>query len=89
MQTYHTMIRRFLPFDAYGDSPLRIANKTGALPGVRGDIALLESPDATVAMAFMTADAADPGFTFINEGEECIGQLAKITFDAWMGGSRR
>jgi hypothetical protein len=89
MQTYHTMIPRYLPVDPYDDSSLRIANKTGALPGVRADIALLESPNTTVAMAFMTADSADTGFTFMNEGEQCIGQLAKIAFDAWMGGTER
>jgi len=88
MQSYHNMIPRYLPFNAYGDSALRIANKTGALPGVRGDIGLLESRGITVAMVFMTAEAADTGFTFMNEGEECIGQLARIAFDAWMGAER-
>lgn len=87
-QSYHTMIPRYLPYNAYGDSPLRLANKTGALPGVRADVGLLETPRARVAMAVMTADGADRGFAFLNEGEECIGQLAKMVYEAWMEGEQ-
>lgn len=89
MQFYHSMIPRYLPFQAYGHSPVRLANKTGALPGIRADIGLLETRRAQAAMVFMTADSTDTGFTFANEGEECIGTLAKIAYDAWMDGDEQ
>jgi beta-lactamase class A len=89
MQSHHSMIPRYLPVNAYGESPVHLANKTGALPGVRADIGLLESRGTTIAMVFMTADGADTGFTFTNEGEECIGQLARTAWEAWMGGPAR
>jgi len=86
MQSDHTMIPRYLPVNAYGESPVRLANKTGSLAGVRVDIGLLQSPSTTIAMVFMTADGADTGFTFTNEGEECIGQLARTVWKTWVGG---
>jgi len=83
-QFYRNMIPRFMPFNAYGESAVRIANKTGSLPGIRTDIALLEAETKTIAMVFMTAGSADVGFSFGNEGEVCIGTLARSVYDAWV-----
>ena len=80
------MIPRFIPFHMYGDTSLRIANKTGSLPGIRADIALLETRAAAMALVFMTADSADTGFSFNNEGEVCIGTLALLVYEGWANG---
>ncbi len=82
-QFYRNMIPRYLPYGAYGRSPLQIANKTGSLPGVRTDIALIENRTKSIALAIMTADSRDAGFSFENEGEVYIGKLARLTYDAW------
>lgn len=75
-QFYRHSIPRYLPFDPYRASAFRIAHKSGSLPGIRTDIALVEKENARAAMVFMTADAEDTGFTFENAGESCIGRLA-------------
>jgi beta-lactamase class A len=85
-QLFRNMIPRYLPHQPYGASPVRIANKTGALPGIRADVAVLETQATVAAMVFMTADGADKGFRYENEGEEIIGRLAQLTYAAWMGG---
>lgn len=83
-QFYRNMIPRFMPFNVYGSSEAKIANKTGFLPRVRTDIGLLETAAARVAMVFMTADSSDLGFTSTNEGEVCIGTLARVVYDGWI-----
>lgn len=84
-QMSRSAIPRCLPVQAYGPSSVVVAHKTGALPGIRTDIALLESPGSRVAMVVMTDDALDRGFTFANEGERCIGAVARVIYQSWMG----
>jgi beta-lactamase class A len=78
-------IPRYLPHDKDVPTALRIANKPGSLPGIRTDIAVVREGPGAVAMSFMTADASDRGSTFENEGEKCIGRLARTVYDAWLG----
>jgi beta-lactamase class A len=84
-QVYRSTIPRYLPDDSFDPGGLTIANKTGALPGIRADIAVLTTRDRTVTMAFMTADADDLGDSFANEGQECIGRMARLVYDSWSG----
>jgi beta-lactamase class A len=44
---------------AYLPEGLRCASKTGSLPGVRHDIAVIESGDAWVAVAALATDLMD------------------------------
>lgn len=86
-QFYHNSIPRYLPLDVFDpDAPgtLQIAHKGGSMPGVRADLALLTMGETTVTLAIMTADADDKAGTPQNEGERCIGRLARIAYDAWL-----
>lgn len=85
-QFYRHSIPRYLPIDRYRESTLRIAHKSGSLPGIRTDIGLLESGEAMAELVFMTADAEDTGSSFENAGERCIGRLARIVYDALQRG---
>lgn len=83
-QIYRDTIPRYLPLDAFAPGALTIANKTGGLPGIRADIAVLEKDGRVVTVAFMTADAVDDTDRFDNEGKECIGRMARLVYDAWL-----
>lgn len=83
-QVYRNTIPRYLPYDSFAMSTIQIANKTGALPGVRTDIAVLTGADTVVTMAFMTADAEDKGDTVENEAQRCIGRLALLVYNSWL-----
>ncbi|MFD5224454.1 serine hydrolase [Microbacterium sp. NPDC058342] len=84
-QIYRGTIPRYLPWDAYAPDRLRIANKTGSLPGICTDVAVLTAGKDTVTMAFMT-DADEAGDGLANEGQECIARMARLVHDAWLGG---
>lgn len=84
-QIYRGTIPRYLPWDAYAPDRLRIANKTGSLPGICTDVAVLTAGGDTVTMAFMT-EADEAGDGLADEGQECIGRMARLVHDAWLGG---
>lgn len=83
-QVFNDSIPRYLPFSSYGKSGLTIAHKTGALPGVRADVGLICAENRHLAMAILTDRSRDDTFTFGNAGQECIGRVARILYDAWM-----
>jgi beta-lactamase class A len=88
-QFYQSSIPRYLPLDVFEpDAPgaVQIAHKGGSMPGVRSDIAVLSLGETTVTMAVMTADADDKTGTPQNEGERCIGRIARLVYDAWLAG---
>jgi beta-lactamase class A len=60
------------------DVDVRIAHKTGTLPGVAHDVALIEAVDGRVAMAFLTEEQHDTLVT----GYE-MGQCARAVLEAW------
>ena len=82
-QVYTNTIPRFLPTNSYASGGLSIANKTGSLPGICADMAVVTGKSSTITMAFMTSDSLDLGDSFANEGQVCIAKLARIVYDAW------
>lgn len=83
-QLYRTSIPRHLPDEPYSSAGLRIYNKTGGLPGIHTDIALLTAGDVSVALAIMTDESSDLSFRIDNEGSRCIASLALEVYRAWM-----
>ena len=83
-QFYRTSIPRHLPYETYSPAGLRVYNKTGGLPGIHTDIALLSAGDVSVAMAIMTDESSDLSFRIDNEGQRCIASLALHVYRAWM-----
>jgi beta-lactamase class A len=85
-QVFNSAIPRYLSRSEAAPGLLQIAHKTGALPGVRADIAVIDTPAVQLSMVIMTADSHDTGFDFINEGEACIGEISRAVCDRWLGG---
>lgn len=84
-QVYQSMIPRYLARSADAATPVTIAHKTGALPGVRTDIGIVSTADTTVTVCVLTADAADRGYDTLHEGERYIGTLTYAVCRAWLG----
>lgn len=86
-QHYRNLIPRLLPddYDAVtGESEPQIANKTGAVNGVRNDVALLTFKDGRqwVISAF-SKDLADLTWSVDNTGMKTIARVARAIYDAW------
>ncbi len=87
-QHYRASIPRFLPdtYDAVtGESEPLIANKTGAVSGVRNDVALLRFKDGREwIIAVLAKGLDDTRWSVENTGEKAIGQIARAIWDAWL-----
>ena len=86
-QFYQSSIPRYLPLDVFepeAPGAIQIAHKGGSMPEVRTDIAVLKVRETTVTMAIMTADSDDRTGDPQNEGERCIGRLARLVYDSWL-----
>lgn len=87
-QQYRELIPRYLP-DAYdavtGESEPMIAHKTGAVNGVRNDVALLSFRDGRrwVISAF-SRELRDLTWSVENTGEKTLGRIARAIYDAWV-----
>ena len=82
------MIPRFLPleYDAVARRYVsaRIANKTGAVDGVRNDVALLSFPDGRRwIISVLSRDLQDLSWSVDNQGQVTIGRIARAIYDAW------
>ena len=84
-QVYQSMAPRYLPQSPTAAIPLTIAHKTGALPGVRSDIAVISTATTTMTAAVFTADCDDRGYDTIHEGELCIAALTYLVCRTWLG----
>jgi len=60
-----------------------IANKTGALDALRGDVALISSKSGPIVIAAYTYENTDQRWNGDNEGEQTLAKLAKTIVDRW------
>lgn len=67
-----------------GTARLRIASKSGSIAGVRHDVGIITTPAGAYAIAVMTKDAQDRGFTFHNEGERVVARASRLIYDHWI-----
>lgn len=81
-QVYRNMVPRYLP-TPHPEGPVRrICNKTGFLPGIRGDAALVWTRGGRMLVtAFTEHEAATDASE--DPGERTIATLAKLAFEAW------
>jgi beta-lactamase class A len=82
-QVYRNMIPRHLPEPGPATRVRRICNKTGFLPGIRADAAVVETADGTMVVAAFTDG---PPWTDAHEdpGEPLIAALAAHAFKTWL-----
>ncbi len=86
-QQYRTAIPRLLPigYDAVtGESDPQVAHKTGAVNGVRNDVALLTFSDGRrwIISAF-SKGLEDLTWSAENTGEKTIARISKAIYNAW------
>lgn len=67
-----------------GTSTLHIASKTGSIEGVRNDVGIITTPQGVYAIAVMTKDSKDLGFTSDNEGEAVVARASRLVYDHWI-----
>lgn len=60
-----------------------VGNKTGALDGVRNDVALISTSNGPVVIAAFTWDNVDQRWTGDNEAEQTMGKLAQAIVSRW------
>ncbi len=77
-------ISRYLPVNAFAPGALRVASKSGAMPGIRTGIALLEEGGVRATVSIMVADAAEDPTTTDGEAEKRIGRMVRIAYDTWL-----
>jgi beta-lactamase class A len=81
------LIPRYLPFFPYADelgepdNGLRIANKTGAVLGLRADMALVEWPGTRYVIGVVVSDDPDTRFWAENVGDRLIGRVSRLVFE--------
>lgn len=63
---------------------VRVAHKTGELPGVRHDVGILFLPQGPVVVSALTADFSTPASQGLSggEGAELIARIGRIVYDA-------
>ena len=81
-QVYRNMIPRFLPEPGPGSRVRRICNKTGFLPGIRGDAAVIETDGGAMVMAAFT-DGPPSERAHEDPGEPLMAALAAHAFRTW------
>lgn len=84
-QVFHSALPRYLARSPEASVPLRIAHKTGALPGVRTDVGIVSSATASITVVIMTEGSVDHAYDTIHEGDQCIGALTHAACKEWLG----
>jgi len=85
-QQYTDMIGRRIPYSRYYRQrgmyqEALVASKSGGMPGVRNDIGLVTTDDASFVFAGMTKDCADLRYGEINEASTLVASSARAVYD--------
>lgn len=80
----NTRIKRFLPHDVYDDDKkLEIASKSGAIPGVRGDVGIIFEKEPYV-ICILSKDLSDHSYKVDNKGILVIAEISKIIHEEFL-----
>lgn len=71
------IVGRYLPVDVGSGGGVTIASKNGSLDGMRHDVAYVEGPRTSYAVALMSRDCADQRIWPDNEATLCLARLAR------------
>ena len=86
-QVYRNMIPRHVPVPGPSSQVQRICNKTGFLPGIRGDAAVIDAATGSMVMAAFS-DGPPCADTNEDPGEPLIAAMAARAFEAWFAPRR-
>ncbi len=82
-QFYREAIPRYLEEIDTSESESKIGNKSGAVDGVRNDVALIETNAGPIVISVFTWDNQDNSWTVDNTAELLIAHMARTIVDAW------
>jgi beta-lactamase class A len=84
-QQFKELTSRYIPeTDAEDDQPLvRIASKNGWVRGVRNDVALIFTPQASYVLSLFSGDCRDRRFYSDNEGMLTLARISQVFYEAW------
>jgi beta-lactamase class A len=82
-QFYRESIPRYLEAIDSSEGESKIANKSGAVDGVRNDVALIETGGGPIVISVFTWDNEDNSWNVDNTAELLIAHMAKMIVDAW------
>ena len=82
-QFYRESIPRYLEEIDTSESESKIGNKSGAVDGVRNDVALIETNAGPIVISVFTWDNKDNSWTVDNTAELLIAHMARTIVDAW------
>lgn len=85
---------RWLPYNPLAkelgfQQDIVVANKPGAVTGVRTDVLLVRQPSVSYVAAIMTAGCRDERWNADNEGSLLIAGISRLVFDYFTGQSTR
>ena len=81
-QQGHETLHRYLPADPFSPGALRVAEKSGALPGISSGVAKRTRGDRRVAVAVLVDGADDTTASVENESERLISRMTRLACDA-------
>jgi beta-lactamase class A len=88
-QQHADQLGRDIGYDSYssetGDSPLRIASKSGSIRGVRNDAGVIDTGGAIYVLSVMTKECRDQRFHPDNLGSRTISAVSKALYDHYTG----
>jgi len=84
---------RWLPYNPYAlelkvKQDTLVANKPGAILGVRTDVMLVRNPNAEYVVALMTNGCQDERWNADNEANLAIARISRLVFDYFTRESR-
>ncbi|MCX7920302.1 MAG: class A beta-lactamase-related serine hydrolase [bacterium] len=79
-QFYESQLRRWI-----SGSGVWIANKTGAVDGVRNDVGIIHTPNSDWAISVFCKEVTDLSWQIDNQAQVFIAKLSKLIFDYYMG----
>ena len=82
-QFYRESIPRYLEEIDTSENESKIGNKSGAVDGVRNDVALIETNAGPIVISVFTWDNKDNSWTVDNTAELLIAHMARTIVDAW------
>lgn len=87
-QQHRSMIPRHLPCSDYAeefgvDQPVRCGNKTGSMPGFRGDVGIVETTRCRWVLAFQVQGPPDFNTGDTHPYNLLIAEMSRLVFDVW------
>jgi beta-lactamase class A len=84
---YRLLSRAWYPDGATSRVPasVNVASKPGAVSAARSEVLVVNAPAGDYVLCIMTREQEDTSWTYENEGEVLIREVARVVWEAWGG----